>query len=79
MLLSWRLLVPQIFAAATISTGIVSGDVSGILGAAWQTIASTGAKPLLQRLAESGTLTENVFAMSMTRWLVCYPFVRRTS
>ncbi|ORY75028.1 aspartic peptidase domain-containing protein, partial [Leucosporidium creatinivorum] len=57
----------QIFAAATTSTEILLGDISGVLGAAWQSIANAGAKPLLQSLAEDGKLDENVFGLALTR------------
>lgn len=57
----------QVFAAATTSTNILSGNVSGVLGAAWQSIANTRAKPLLQSLAEEGLLDENVFGLALTR------------
>lgn len=48
---------------------MVSGAVSGIFGAGWATIASSGATPLLQQLYENGDLTENVFAFALTRFV----------
>jgi cathepsin D len=58
----------QIFGAVTTASNVVSGDVSGILGCAWQSIATSQAKPLLQALAAEGALTENIFSFALTRW-----------
>ncbi|KAK4058007.1 hypothetical protein OIO90_000746 [Microbotryomycetes sp. JL221] len=47
---------PQVFAACDTMQNIVDGEISGILGLGWQNIAQSEAKPLVQALADDGTL-----------------------
>ncbi|KAM0793276.1 hypothetical protein ACM66B_000737 [Microbotryomycetes sp. NB124-2] len=47
---------PQIFAACDVMQNIVDGSISGILGLGWQSIAQSGATPLVQALAQNGSL-----------------------
>ncbi|KAL8283138.1 hypothetical protein RQP46_005916 [Phenoliferia psychrophenolica] len=59
----------QIFAAVTNSTNVVSGQVTGILGAGWQALATSGATPILQALAEGGSWPEQSFSFAFTRFV----------
>ncbi|GAA6059356.1 hypothetical protein JCM10212_003254 [Sporobolomyces blumeae] len=54
----------QTFAACSTLNNIVDGELSGILGLGWNTIASSGATPLVQQLAQDGKLPENVFGFA---------------
>lgn len=60
----------QVFATVSqVSSNVLSGPVSGLMGLAWQTIASSGAVPFWQALASSNcTLTEGVFGVQLTRY-----------
>ncbi|GAA5923054.1 pepsin-like aspartic protease [Sporobolomyces koalae] len=51
----------QVFAACSTLNNIVDGELSGILGLGFKTIASSGATPLVQALAQDGKLPEEVF------------------
>ncbi|KZT07401.1 aspartic peptidase A1 [Laetiporus sulphureus 93-53] len=52
-----------------VSSGVLTTPVSGLIGMAWQSIASSGATPFWQALAEAnGTLSENVFGVQLTRY-----------
>jgi cathepsin D len=53
----------------TVSSGLLTNPVSGLLGLAWQTIASSGATPFWQTLAESGAWTEPLMAFQLTRFV----------
>ncbi|GAA5849920.1 hypothetical protein JCM3766R1_001918 [Sporobolomyces carnicolor] len=54
----------QTFAACSTLNNIVDGELSGILGLGFQTIASSGATPLVQALAQDGKLPEEVFGFA---------------
>ncbi|ORY80220.1 aspartic peptidase domain-containing protein [Leucosporidium creatinivorum] len=54
----------QVFAACDTMDNIVDGDISGILGMGWSTIASSGAVPLVEALAQNGTLPSEVFGFA---------------
>ncbi|GAA5993315.1 hypothetical protein JCM11641_001454 [Rhodosporidiobolus odoratus] len=54
----------QIFAACSTLENIVDGEISGILGLGWAQIASSRAVPLVQSLADNGTLPEQVFGFA---------------
>ncbi|GAA6043251.1 hypothetical protein JCM8097_008487 [Rhodosporidiobolus ruineniae] len=54
----------QIFAACSTLNNIVDGTISGILGLAFQEIASSQAVPLVESLANNGTLPEQVFGFA---------------
>ncbi|GAA6010143.1 hypothetical protein JCM11491_005360 [Sporobolomyces phaffii] len=54
----------QTFAACSTLNNIVDGELSGILGLGFKTIASSGATPLVQALAQDGKLPENVFGFA---------------
>jgi cathepsin D len=54
----------QIFAACSTLDNIVDGTISGILGLGWQQIASSQAVPLVESLANNGTLPEQVFGFA---------------
>ncbi|GAA5899474.1 pepsin-like aspartic protease [Sporobolomyces salmoneus] len=54
----------QTFAACSTLNNIVDGELSGILGLGFQTIASSGATPLVQALAQEGKLPEEVFGFA---------------
>ncbi|KAI0728027.1 aspartic peptidase domain-containing protein [Fomitopsis betulina] len=60
----------QVFATVSqVSSNVLSGPVSGLMGLAWQTIASSGATPFWQALASSNdTLTDGVFGVQLTRY-----------
>lgn len=54
----------QIFAACDVMNNIVDGTISGILGFGWQSIASSGALPLVESLWKNNTLPEPVFGFA---------------
>lgn len=58
----------QVFASCqTVTSGLLSGDVSGILGLGYQSIAASEATPWWQTLADQGQISEIGFAF--TRFL----------
>jgi cathepsin D len=60
----------QIFAVCDkVSRGLLSGPVSGLMGLAWNTLASSGATPFWQTLANSGAWDSPVMAFHLTRFL----------
>ncbi|KAH9942021.1 aspartic peptidase domain-containing protein [Amylocystis lapponica] len=61
----------QIFAVVNdVSTGVLSSPVSGLMGLAWQQIASSGATPFWEALANTNsTLTDPLMAFQLTRYL----------
>lgn len=62
--------VDQVFAVCDdVSDGLLNDPVSGLMGLAWNTIASSGAKPFWQTLAEkSGVWDEPLMAFQLTRF-----------
>ncbi|KAF7309807.1 Aspartic peptidase A1 [Mycena indigotica] len=59
----------QIFAVCdAVSSGLLTNPVSGLLGLAWQSIASSGATPLWQTLA-ANSWDSPVMAFQLTRFL----------
>lgn len=50
-----------------VSEGLLNSPVSGLMGLAWNTIASTGATPFWQTLAESGKWDSPLMAFQLTR------------
>ncbi|KZT72002.1 acid protease [Daedalea quercina L-15889] len=60
----------QVFATVSeVSSNVLSAPVSGLMGLAWQAIASSGATPFWQALAASNTtLTDGLFAVQLTRY-----------
>ncbi|KAH0836420.1 aspartic peptidase domain-containing protein [Lanmaoa asiatica] len=62
----------QVFGAVTqASQGILSNPVSGLLGLAWQSIASSGQPPFWQTLASQGAWSQPVMAFQLTRYALC--------
>jgi len=60
----------QIFAVCDeVTGGLLNSPVSGLIGLAWQAIASSGATPFWQTLAGSGTWDSPVMAFHLTRFL----------
>jgi len=60
----------QIFAVCDeVTRGLLNSPVSGLMGLAWNTIASSGATPFWQTLANSGTWDSPVMAFHLTRFL----------
>lgn len=60
----------QIFALCDkVSRGLLNSPVSGLMGLAWDTLASSGATPLWQTLASSGAWDSPVMAFHLTRFL----------
>ena len=58
----------QVFAVCDeISTGLLNSPVSGLMGLAWNTIASSGATPFWQTLAGSGKWDSPLMAFQLTR------------
>jgi cathepsin D len=55
-------------AVHTLSSGLLSGAVGGILGLAFQTIAATNFKPFWQALADGGQLTNPEMGFFITRF-----------
>jgi len=59
----------QVFALCdVVSSDLLQSPVSGLIGLAWQSIASSGAEPLWQTLASSGAWDEPVMAFQITRF-----------
>ncbi|OSX63849.1 hypothetical protein POSPLADRAFT_1054482 [Postia placenta MAD-698-R-SB12] len=60
----------QTFATVNeVSNNVLSAPVSGLMGLAWQQIASSGATPFWEALASSNdTLTQPLFAFQLTRY-----------
>ncbi|GAA5827279.1 hypothetical protein JCM11251_001203 [Rhodosporidiobolus azoricus] len=54
----------QIFAACSTLDNIVDGEISGILGLGWTSLAASKAVPLVESLAHNGTLPEQVFGFA---------------
>ncbi|KZP16586.1 acid protease [Athelia psychrophila] len=52
-----------------VSSGLLQSPVSGLMGMAWNTIASSGATPFWQTLASSGKWDEALFAFHLTRFI----------
>ncbi|EIN09402.1 acid protease [Punctularia strigosozonata HHB-11173 SS5] len=60
----------QIFAVCDeVSSGLLNKPASGLMGLAWQTIASSGATPFWQQLAANSLWDEPVMAFQLTRFL----------
>ena len=60
----------QVFGAVTeVTTGLLNPPVSGLLGLAWQSIASSRHTPFWQTLAGSGAWTDPVMAFQLTRFI----------
>ncbi|EIW79050.1 acid protease [Coniophora puteana RWD-64-598 SS2] len=60
----------QVFAAVTqVTQGLLNSPVSGLLGLAWESIASSQHMPLWQTLASSGAWQENVMSFQLTRYI----------
>lgn len=51
-----------------VSDGLLNSPVSGLLGLAFQTIASSGASPLWETLASSGAWDQPLMAFQLTRY-----------
>ncbi|KAJ6581457.1 acid protease [Mycena capillaripes] len=59
----------QVFAVCDqVSTGLLNDPVSGLLGLAWQSIASSGAPPFWQTLASGNQWDSPVMAFQLTRF-----------
>jgi cathepsin D len=59
----------QIFAVCdVVSDGLLNNPVSGLLGLAFQTIASSQASPLWETLASSGSWDQQLMAFQLTRF-----------
>ena len=52
----------------TVSSGLLESPVSGLMGLAWQSIASSRAEPFWQTLASSGAWDEPVMTFQITRF-----------
>lgn len=52
----------------TVSQGLLASPISGLLGLAWQAIASSGQMPLWQTLASSNTWDSALFGVQLTRY-----------
>jgi hypothetical protein len=51
-----------------ISSGLLDAPVSGLMGLGWQSLSSSGAKPLWQALYEGNVFDEPVMAFYLTRF-----------
>jgi len=59
----------QVFAVCdAVTSGLLVSPVSGLLGLGWQSLASSGAAPLWQTLATSGSWDSPVMAFFLTRY-----------
>lgn len=60
----------QTFAVCdTVSSGLLTSPVSGLLGLAYQSIASSGALPFWQALVSSGAWDSPIMAFQLTRYV----------
>ncbi|TFK52001.1 acid protease [Heliocybe sulcata] len=60
----------QVFGVCSaVSSGLLNNPVSGLLGLAWNTIATSGATPLWQTLAGSGAWDSPVMSFQLTRFV----------
>jgi len=60
----------QVFAVCDqVSSGLLTTPVSGLMGLAWNTIASSGATPFWQTLAGSGAWDSPVMSFQLTRFV----------
>ncbi|KAH7885800.1 aspartic peptidase domain-containing protein [Phlebopus sp. FC_14] len=60
----------QVFAAVDqVSSGLLNSPVSGLLGLAWQSIATSGHTPFWQTLASSGAWSQPLMAFQLTRFI----------
>jgi len=60
----------QVFAVCEqVSSGLLSEPVSGLLGLAWQTIASSRASPFWETLVSEGAWDEPVMGFFLTRYV----------
>lgn len=60
----------QVFAVCDeVSSGLLNSPVSGLMGLAWNTIASSGATPFWQTLAASNALDSSVMGFQLTRFM----------
>eukprot|EP00918_Siedleckia_nematoides_P082398 GHVU01180588.1.p1 GENE.GHVU01180588.1~~GHVU01180588.1.p1 ORF type:complete len:307 (-),score=9.95 GHVU01180588.1:11-931(-) len=60
----------QVFGAVSqVSSGLLNSPVSGLIGLAWQSIASSGHTPFWQTLAGSGAWTQPLMAFQLTRFI----------
>ncbi|EGN95223.1 hypothetical protein SERLA73DRAFT_187569 [Serpula lacrymans var. lacrymans S7.3] len=60
----------QTFGAVNaVSSGLLNTPVSGLIGLAWQSIASSGATPLWETLANSGKWDQPLMAFQLTRFI----------
>jgi hypothetical protein len=58
----------QVFAVCDqVSSGLLNNPVSGLMGMAWNTIASSGATPFWQTLAASNAWDSPVMGFQLTR------------
>lgn len=61
----------QTFAVCdTVSSGLLSNPVSGLLGLAFKTIASSGATPFWEALVINGAWDSPVMAFQLTRYVL---------
>lgn len=58
----------SLVAADTLSTGLLSGSVAGIMGLGFQSIAATNAKPFWQTLADGSQLSSPEMSFFITRF-----------
>lgn len=56
-----------------VSDGLLTSPVSGLLGLAFETIASSGATPLWENLVESGAWDEQLMSFFLTRYVITIP------
>lgn len=54
-----------------ITQGLLNSPVSGLIGLAFQTIASSGATPFWQTLVENGAWDQSLMSFQLTRSVMC--------
>lgn len=63
----WHLLTRIIAVVDTVSQNLLTSPVSGLLGLAWQSIASSGQMPLWQALASGNVWDSALFGVQLNR------------
>ena len=58
-----------------ITQGLLNNPVSGLMGLAFETIASSGATPFWETLVENGAWDQPLMSFQLTRLVVCFGLI----